>query len=311
MRAILISLLFIMVSAILFAQSGVYHPIPVSGAIWREYFGGYQVNCTDYQLSITGDTLIEDKVYHKLQQFGVTYFSDPMGNCIFPAPIPYTYYPGAFRNDSIDRKVYFFSDGQLSEKLLYDFNLHLNDKLPETYRYQYGMNSDTAYISRIDSVMIGNEYHQRYAISIGSLLEYMYLIEGIGSSYGLLSELNPPFEFGSNLLCFMQDSITVYPDPGYDCVLVTGADDHPQVVRRFSISPNPIISGIGVVNMLPDMTLSELFFYDVVGKEVLRINDIKQGSVIHAENLHGGLYFYFLINDNQVFATGKLLVVTK
>lgn len=310
MRAILVSLYLFIVSAVLYAQSGTYHPLPGSGAIWREYFGGYQVNCTDYQLSIIGDTLIGDKIYQKLKKFGVSYFADPMGNCIFPVPVPYTYYPGAFRNDSFDRKVYFLPDGQSSEILLYDFNLQLNDKLPETYGYSYA-NSDTAYISRIDSVMVGNEYHRRYGVSTSILFEYMYLVEGIGSSYGLLSALYPPFEFGSNLLCFMHDSITVYPDPGYDCVLVTGIDYHTQAGSRFSISPNPVISGVGIVNMPQDIPFSDLIIYDIVGNEVLRINNIGQGTIIHAENLKGGVYLYRLIACKQTQAAGKLLVAAK
>jgi hypothetical protein len=309
MKAILFSLWMFLLSSILYAQSGIYHPMPGSGAIWREYFGGYEVNCRDYQTTITGDTLIGDKTYQKLQQFGVN-IMNVSGNCLSHFWSVYNVYIGAYRNDSIEKKVFFIPTGSTTEELLYDFNLELNDKLPETYSYRYSF-SDTSYISLVDSVLIGNEYHKRYGVSNSIQTDYVYLIEGIGSSFGLLSELHAPFEFGSMLLCYKQDYVTVYPDPGYDCVLVTGLDEHPRVINYFSISPNPIVSGIGVVNIPPRIPASELIINDVVGNEITRIRNVEQGTIIHTENLGSGVYLYRVMTGKQIYHAGKLMVLSK
>jgi hypothetical protein len=309
MKNIIISFGILLFSMLVFGQSSTYYPIPSAGAIWREYFGGYEVNCRDYQISITGDTLIGDNTYHKLQEFGVIYMGVPGNNCLGPVGSIFNNYIGAFRNDVLGKKVYFVPEGAAMEVLLYDFNLSLNDKLPETYLYNY--NQDTSYISQVDSVLIGNEYHSRYQLSTGSQIGYVYLIEGIGSSYGLLAWLYPPFEFGSELLCFKQDSVTVYPDQSYECELVTGMSDPIQENVKFSISPNPVVSGIGVVNMPGLLQYSTLVLLDLPGKEVLRVENIEPGSILHTDHLSQGIYFYRVLSGNKVLFTGKLLIGSK
>jgi hypothetical protein len=307
MKTLSILINLIVLSIGLFGQSGSYHPLPDSGAIWREYFGGYEVNCTDYQIYTSGDTLIEGKMYQKLQKFGVVYFSGPGGNCSSNFGSVYNYYLGAYRDDSIGKKVYFFAVTGSSEVLLYDFNLNLNDKLPETCLYQYNV-SDTSFISAIDSVLVGDEYHKRFAVSNSYLNAYVYLVEGIGSGFGLVSSLEPPFEFGSTLLCHKQNNVTVYPEQGSDCVLVTGTTDTQKDVVGFSIAPNPINFGVGVVHMSLQFPSAELVISDVTGCEKLRVPNVEDGSVLHAENLSPGIYFYRVMNAKGIRFTGKLLI---
>lgn len=307
MKAIISSISLMFLSVVIYGQTSIYHPIPTSGAIWREYFGGYEVNCTDYQISITGDTIIGDKQYQKLQRFGVIYMAVPPGNCLNYFSSVYNLYAGAFRNDSIGKKVFYFPEGGTSEVLLYDFNLNLNDKLPETYYYHYFM--DTSFISQIDSVLIGNEYHKRFGVSNSYNTNYVYLVEGIGSSFGLLSSLDAPFEFGSMLMCFKQNGITVYPEQGYDCVLVTEINDSPENIPDFTISPNPISSGVGVASMPKLAKPAELVISDIIGNEVLRIRNVEQGTVINTGQLSSGIYFYKVIIGNRVYFTGKLQII--
>jgi len=309
MKAILAAVCMILSSAYLYAQSDTYHPMPTSGAIWREYFGGYEVNCRDYQTTITGDTIIWDKTYQKLQQFGVN-IMNVSGNCLSHFWNVYNVYIGAYRNDIPGKKVFFIPPGNISEELLYDFNLELNDKLPESFSYLYSF-SDTSYISQVDSILIGDEYHKRYGVSNSIQLNYVYLIEGIGSSFGLLSELHAPFEFVSMLLCFKQDDVTVYPDQSYECILVTGIDDPVQSAAAFSVSPNPITSGIGVISMPRLSQSTDFSLCDVVGNEVLKINNVEQGTILNAGKLTQGIYLYRVSAGKQVFFTGKLIIGPK
>jgi hypothetical protein len=310
MKSILIPIFLLIISGVLYGQADSYHPMPASGAIWREYFGGYQVNCTDYQIYISGDTVISGNSYQKLQQFGVVYFADPLGNCLSYFNGTYSYYMGAYRNDSANRKVYFVPEGHASEELLYDFNLKLNDKLPETYLYPYPSGFDTSFVSGIDSVLVGTEFHKRYVISTSYFNDYVILIEGIGSSFGLLSGLFPPFEFGSNLLCMKQDGVTVFPDSSYECMLVTGTKDFVQTRERISIVPNPVTHQRATVLLPHEFSDCTLELYDIAGKEVARMENIRQGALFTSETLSNGIYIYKIFIGGQVVSTGKLVIAT-
>ena len=69
------------------------------------------------------------------------------------------------------------------------------------------------YVSSIDSILIGNNYHRRFHLSqMGTSFSHVAIIEGIGSEYGLLFPLMPPFEFFNTLVCVTINSIPVYPD---------------------------------------------------------------------------------------------------
>jgi hypothetical protein len=294
----------------IFSQSSIYYPIPETGAIWREYFGGYQVTCRDYQLSITGDTLIGDHTYKKLQWFGVIHFNDPQGNCLSQFTGPYTYYSGAFRNDSLNHKVYYYPDFASDEVLLYDFNLQLNDRLPESFGYGFGSNvgPDTAYVSGVDSVLVKGEYHKRYAISLGDHYDYVHIIEGIGSTFGLLGALYPPFEFGSSLICFMMDSVSAYNEWGNECDLVTVIPENIKKTAGFSITPNPVTSGTSVIRFEFGSAVYQLVVTDPSGREILKQGHLQTGDVLNLEKLQPGIYLATIFHGKKALSAIRLVI---
>ncbi|MCF8278303.1 MAG: T9SS type A sorting domain-containing protein [Flavobacteriales bacterium] len=146
----------------------------------------------------------------------------------------------------MNKKVYFKQHSSVSDTLLYDFDLSIGDTLPPTLIND--PSNETNVVSSIDSILIGNDYHKRFGISLGYDSNYVDLIEGIGNSFGLMGLLVPPFERGTYLYCVTIDGETVYPDSSYDCpLLLTGIEeDYPSLRIQPKIYPNP---STGYVNI--------------------------------------------------------------
>ncbi|MFZ4522986.1 MAG: T9SS type A sorting domain-containing protein [Bacteroidales bacterium] len=306
MKSIILIFSMVAFSIIGKAQSNIYHPLPSSNAIWREECGGYQSgNCADYQNFITGDTAFNELIYKKIQRTGVQYAQDPFGFCTNFVTSYFNYYMGAYRNDSVNKKVYFVPANALNPTILYDFNLNLFDSLPVTYLFD--TISGFSYVSSIDSLLIGNEYHKRFRISSDNgSIDYVSLIEGIGSSSGLLGSLVYPFEFGSTLHCFIQNGITVYPNASYQCDLVTEIDDKTKKDLSFQISPNPI-SDNGQVLFNSNIINIDLLIFNILGIERFRFNNLKNESKINLSSLQPGIYVYHIVQNQKSISVGRII----
>ena len=284
------------------AQSNYYHPFPVSNALWRENGG-----CAQYQNFITNDTIFNGKTYYKLQSSGIQYATNQYNGCEFNVILWYfNFYYGAYRNDSINRKVYYLPANATKDTLLYDFNLHLLDTLPQTCLYN-SVNG-VSFVTGIDSIFIGNDYHKRFQISSANgATNYVDLIEGIGSTYGILGNLKVPFESGSFLLCFKQNGYTVYPDTSYQwCDLVAAIDTKVINDLSFSIFPNPI-QEVGKVNFNSSHRNVDLIINDILGVERLRINNLENKSVVNFSSLKSGIYLYQVEQDKKIQSFGKIM----
>jgi hypothetical protein len=288
------------------AQTNLYHPFPTSGTYWRESSGGYQSGfCADYQDFIIGDTVIGGLIYNNIRRIGVTYYEDTQGFCTSIITGHFSEYMGAYRNDSINKKVYLFSPSLSVDTLLYDFNLNQFDTLHPTFLYDPNWGA-TSFVSEIDSVLIGSSYHKRFWISSSFSTNYVQLIEGIGSTFGLLAQIVPPFESGSLLSCVIQDGVTVYPDSSYMCELVEGVPEFLKHILTFNISPNPN-PGFTTVNFVQKQNTVNLLIFDLFGVVRLRIFGIKNGEKINLSNLNSGLYIYQALQENSIISTGKII----
>lgn len=285
------------------SQSDAYHPFPTENTVWREFFGGSEVSyCSDYQFIIIGDTIIDNLTYHKIQKAGVEYMVDQWGWCTNVIYLYFNFYRGAYRNDSVNKKVYLRENE--NDTLLYDFDLNLGDTLPRSYT-SYG---EFNYVATIDSILLGNEFHKRLGIATldDPVYVYNYLIEGIGSTGGLLSNIQPPFEFGTILLCFTQDGKTIYPDTNYICDLITSSGHELTNNRSYQLHPNPF-SNYARIEMDSHFNNAEFQLYNAYGKEVIRIQNIGDGTVIDGSNLPAGVYIFKIMCNNTTLQMGKVL----
>lgn len=282
------------------AQS--YQPFPSADAVWRERSSGFQCSCcADFQYAITGDTTINSLIYHKLHKTGVRYLEDQMGNCTQDVLMPIDQYAGCFRNDPIQRKVYFMPASGQQETLLYDFNLTVGDTVPATLLNGYG--TTTNVVSGIDSVLLDGVYHKRFTLDSNSCWTPLQYIEGVGSTYGLLAWSACPFERQDELLCFIQSGSTVYPSGNMTCELATGVSGV-LPVTPISVFPNPSLGKVGIRS---EVTAYTLAVFDPTGQRIL---DEQVRTVFHEVDLTGlpkGLYLLRFSLDGDALHTERLI----
>ena len=309
-KKLLIVIIFLVIDMCSFAQTNVYHKFPTSNAVWREESSGLYSPCLGYQYFITGDTNITGVTYHKLQSFGGYFWMDQLQTCRFDSLIAtYTNYSGAFKEDTMFKKVFYIPSGDSTEHLLYNFNLNLGDSINNTYNYDSLSAYYNSYVMTVDSILVGNEYRRRLGIGNSwTGTTYVYLIEGIGSTFGLTEPIAPHFESGSELLCFMQNSVPVYPDTNYACDLVSNIGAYSRPLPGFSIFPNPFNT---TTELLFDRQYKsiEVDVYNTTGKlfEHLEYSNCNKIQLVR-RTLTDGLYFLRVTLDKNITVTDKVLL---
>lgn len=177
------------------AQFNVYHPFPESGAVWGMNTGCREVSCGDWgyiQNYYTGDTLIHGYEYKRVH---TTYVPMTSNGCCSP---PRWELPTNIREDTTARRVYLRLDGMDSDTLLYDFAVQIGG----TLRGYLG-NCNLFTVESIDSVLVGSSFRKRinFTSYFGDCHD-LSIIEGIGSTKGLIECVVPSFQEGIGLLCF-------------------------------------------------------------------------------------------------------------
>jgi hypothetical protein len=195
-------------------------------------------------------------------------------------------YQGAIRQDIPQKKVYFLPLSQTHDTLLYDFNLYIGDTLPVTYNTGNDGLGVINVVSSIDSVWVGSHFSKRYWISANLSPNYAALIEGIGSTTGLLNKIIPMFEWGCNLFCFSQNGATVYPDTNYLCPVVSINENALPDNLPITISPNPATTTLNISDLTTSATAE---IYDISGK--LLITKQLNTTQLDISILAKGFYF--------------------
>jgi hypothetical protein len=285
----------IMIFALTTSYAQLYQPFPSDSTTWREmrrFFFSPLEEKWDYEYSISGDTVISGMSYHKIVHGGTyeTYNIAVMYPYLTSGPSAQNEgYKGAFRED-LSRHVYFRPAEDTVERLLYDFNLNVGDTLPEMY------NNSTATVNivfSIDSVVVGTQFRKRYNIVCpgSSPTPYVSLIEGMGSTFGLLAQLFPPFEGDNRLLCFKRENISVYSDPmyPYPCELPTSTEEMTGPAVSSLIFPNPT-RGTVTVRRKGTREL-RLDVIDVLGKTVLSVDEEQEDYQLDPGQLPRGMYY--------------------
>lgn len=306
----LTALVFITSINITTAQTNKYHKFPDSNAIWCDSTGAH--GCTKTSYTITGDTIINNKTYHKITenkhycQIGVS------GTCecdIYSNVI--TAYAGSIRQDTTLRKVYFIQPSATNDTLLYDFTLQVGDTL-KTYGSQI-LASPPPYImvTSIDSILIGTSYRKRWIVNQSGIIVNGQIIEGMGSTAGLFNWMVNTGAGGEptdHLYCFSQNNQTFYPyySSSAVCALVTGIKTFQTEASIFQIYPNP---NDGNFIVEPNNTEKQtLQIFDINGKMIL--NKLVTGkTIIHSGNLQQGVYNISLLSNKGV--TNKKVVIVK
>lgn len=268
------------------AQTSIYHPFPENSAIWNFHYSMYCFqngqNDDTYSITIDGDTIINNQTYHKL----VTPFiqSNSTGSCGFATSIDYN---GAIREDIANKKVYYIPSSENLEQLLYDFTLEVGDTVKGYLEPDF---SELDTVHSIDSVLVGNNYHKRWLIN--SCYD-IYIIEGIGSTFGLIHKSNSCMTDLDNysLNCFQQNGNSLYPESANNCNLITEILDIDKN-ENITILKNQINNSV-TIEIENISNIKEIQIIDIKGNIIYqKINPIEKR--INFNNYSNGIYFLYL-----------------
>jgi hypothetical protein len=275
--------LFLMLFGLLqFVSSAqTYQPFPDSGATWREYFIHYSGPIDriedKYSIATGQDTVIQGITYTTLWKSGVaTEYND--NNQVIDITTFQNDFAGCIREDSL-KKIYYWA---INENLLYDFSLNLNDTLVGNYIWT--LPSDT-YVSSIDSIFDGNIYRKQYHLSVPNLAnDYIQIIEGIGSIWGLFNLFAPHLPTWGNLYCFSDGMSNLVLDSA-QCLLL----NVPENVKGggdLYLFPNPgsdrvyignlnnlIVESIDILNPSQQVLRCQMDYSESIGIDVSALSD--------------------------------------
>jgi hypothetical protein len=297
MKKLLLIFTFIGLTSFANAQTSVYHPMPDSNAVWCEnysYTDGYGYCDMTYAQFINGDSTIGGITYHKLYRTGYAIATGGGGNY-------YNQFTGLFRQDISNKKVYTYQYN--ADTLLYDFNLSLHDTLSPTVLNNQIIN----YVCYIDSILVDNNYRKRFWLSTNGDSAYVALIEGEGSTFGLMiAKLFPPFEAVGTLNGF---SDTVHNNHATAfCDINIGIQEIVQIAL-LKIYPNPAtdiltIEAPCLAGRQAQRATIEIL--NIQGQTILQ-KELRQGKTdIDINELAKGIYILRL-NSNDKTSVKKIV----
>lgn len=297
-----------------------YVPFPTDSATWIDgsefsFFGSDEWVYSEYQMA--GDTIINGvsytKIYLTLDELFSTEFSTDLDS---------PFLIGGIR-ETQDRKIYFKPDTVLTslswegfyepilfadtiEHLVYDFeNMNIGDTIVyESVSTDYN-NASEIIIEDIDSVLVGGTYRKRYVVY--DFLDYngdetSYIIEGIGSSRGLLA----PFErYGfaynkSALTCFLHNDLIFENQTDGEVLgcnfVVTFINELDE--NYWTVYPNPVKDVF-----LLETNSSENFSVEILnssGKSIVKLMNQAKSATFNTSELVSGSYILRVGTKNSM-----------
>lgn len=289
----------------IFSQT--YTPFPDSNAMWTDEIFDPLCNltqlCAINQYTITGDTLINGRIYKKLNKSGY----------LISQSFQYTYYSeyaGAYRQEISNKKVYYFPPYYFPQidTLLYDFDLHVGDSLPLTYIYP--MNDCNAVVDTIDSVSVGSTYRKRFHIATtGTLPRETWLIEGIGCTHGLFASVCVGWESWQYLTCFKQNDSIFYPSYNTDCNLITSISEKTNKSNSVLVFPNPVRT-ILTIQIPYNIGVIDIEIFDLLGQKQYLYSGETQYFMpeINVSKWPEGVYIVKVMTASQILKLGKIIL---
>ena len=275
------------------AKAQQYIPFPENNALWTVQYESESCNgnYSEYQYQITGDTTINNLTYHKLRAFG---------DFICGWPLIY----GAFRNDTINKKVYFLHSDSITESIFYDFNLVQGDTikgyLEEISNTVLGYNN-VCIIDSVDSVLINGAYRNRWNYhSVSSLYDFNNsnnpsYIEGVGNTFGLFEGLQNFINLRTELICHSKNGTLLFGTSQCAPLNIDTYDEYTPLIY-----PNPS-GGIFKIELKNSEILS-VEVYNVSGQLVLK-KEALGNQQVDINNQSTGLYFLKIITENEAITT--------
>lgn len=308
-------LAFFLSVSIGYGQTNVYYPFPDS-VIWRvdyHYDFVFQFPCEKFyyfEYYSTGDTLINASIYRKIYVNEVRDTEACVGR---PYYLPVPGYVGALRDDSTANKTFFVFPNTTTDSLLYDYNLMVGDTVKGIIA-QYFNRYDTGVVISIDSVLTSGQYRKRWNFRQDENDYPAFIIEGIGTSSGLIEPLYPSeLEWTERYLICVKDSTQTYFSSNHNsaigCNTIISGTNQLNLQSSLSIFPNPF-SNETTIKTDQDLKNATIFIINTYGQLVRQIKGLSGNEIkLNRENLSGGVYFLRLIQENRTITTCKLIII--
>ena len=267
-----------------FAQ--VYHSFPDSNSVWSVDLQKFLIN---------GDSILNLVSYKK--------YYNTLDTNLTTSSLQFV---GLVRSDTLNRKVYGIIKNQSTEKIMYDFNLNLNDSI-SVYSIGFGYSSapNLVKVYSKDSILINGQYRKRLRITgySNSMILTEDWIEGIGSTFGPLnsgiSDLHYVDICYPTLLCQKQNGILNYINPTYNSCYYnpcwTGineifSDDNVLVY------PNP---SKNIITIKTKDQIKNISVFNSFGQLVDNANYNINAKTLNLSNFPNGIYLLKIIMTNK------------
>jgi Secretion system C-terminal sorting domain len=200
------------------------------------------------------------------------------------------------------KKVYFVPKFSSNDTILYDFNLNIGDTI-KTYVGSWG--NPPTYVTSIDSILVGTHYNKRFNLQGVGANGDTSLIEGIGSTNGLLESLNE-FEANATLLCFSRDAQTYFPSysTGY-CAPLSITENTTN--NEITISPNPTTSQT-IITFSSEQKNTKLKVLNVLGETIQQLTTNNQQLILDMSGFAKGIYFVRIEDEKKNVVNRKIVV---
>jgi hypothetical protein len=285
-----------------------YYKFPDSNAVW-----------TETQSSVTKFAVKGDSIYNTF-----TYKKYYMVNDTNLSTATYTYF-AMVRQDIPNKKVFGIKKDSTSEKLLYNFNLNVNDSvrvfnLFALYVFNYS-NGNKLKVYAKDSVLINGNYRKRLKLgdwgggSAYSDADYDYWVEGIGSvTYGIFNSGTSGILITDAcfpiLLCQKQNGLLNYLNPTYNscfAIQCTGVGISKQNVKNeeLKIYPNPFNRNFSINTTTNE--LKKLVITNTLGQTIYTAEFYQSNYTLDLPQIPSGAYIATLYLNNQINFRTKLI----
>jgi hypothetical protein len=309
-------ILIILMSTFLTLNAQKFFPSPSDNPFWTEIHGGlwtcFYPGCSGYYCSCDmpvyykSDTTINGTIYNRLYSYGLCSGQYTNGPPPYPCPFMWYYQEpeslfAIIRRDTVNKRVFLFDNGQ--DQLLYDFNsMVVGQNYPST------CTNDTTYgygrlvVVSIDSIYCNGFYLMKWGLGHKDSLmnvfdsNFVSVIEGIGSTYGIKTMLMPPFENYDGLVCFSLNNIVLYPDSSFNCDIALNSLQY-EPKNLFEIFPNPASDRISIL-VTNDGINGVLTISNINGQVLKEQSILTEHVIVDISNLSKGVYFVRLKSEH-------------
>lgn len=230
------------------------------------------------------DTLVNNLTYNQVL---VTYDDDPSA--------AWENYGALIRQDSFG-KVFFRENGY--ETLIYDFSLEIGDT------FHFGFECDLI-VEDIQMVGLNNGEERKKIIlqdQFGAGSDGGYWIDGIGSNFGLRSDLYCWVDYSEELLCYYSNDEQQYPRNPETCFIV-GLGELSQTEYR--IYPNPPRDLLFIESN--NYTFRSFDIYDLSGQLIKKGIIDQTNTQVDIAEFENGFYFIQLEGKDGGFVSKKFI----